>query len=201
MNKNNEKRNSSCLLTALLLLAVLVVVCLGISSYRPDRPIKRIEPASSGPAFVAQVIRPRAGLPLGGMLPPELFGVDAHLGFDSTVAGAAYRLADGKIELNADDWVLKLSFDSVGQVTIETEVVFELVFEDRVRAVRCQPDDPAVGTVEIIELSGSGEISGHFEIELAHCEDAETGKPLGWPPKPFILHGSFDRLRPNDQSE
>ena len=115
--------------------------------------------------------------------------------------GAAYRLADGKIEVSADDWSLKLAINSVGDVTSETEVVFKLLFEDRVRTVRCRPDDPAIGTVEIIELSGLGEISGHFDIELAHCEDAETGKPLGWPPKPFILHGSFDRLGPNDQSE
>ena len=24
--------------------------------------------------------------------------------------------------------------------------------------------------------------------------DADTGKPLGWPPEPLVLHGSFDRL-------
>ena len=30
--------------------------------------------------------------------------------------------------------------------------------------------------------------------ELARCEDANTAKPLGWPPEPLLLHGSFDRL-------
>ena len=41
----------------------------------------------------------------------------------------------------------------------------------------------------------TGELSGSFDIELTRCEDAETGEPLGWPPEPLVLHGSFDRLR------
>jgi hypothetical protein len=44
-------------------------------------------------------------------------------------------------------------------------------------------------------------MSGSFDIELSHCEDAETGTPLGWPPQPFILHGSFDRLPPHIETE
>ena len=42
---------------ALLLSAVVVL--------RPDRPVADLVPgSSSGPAFVVQVVRPRAGLPL-----------------------------------------------------------------------------------------------------------------------------------------
>lgn len=195
MSKKDNKRISSCFLTALLLLAVLVLLCVGVSSYRPDRPIKRIEPGSSSvPTFAAQIIRPRTGLPLGGVLPPELFGVDGQLTFDSTVPSASYRVNDGGIELSADGWVLRLAFDDVGHVAVETEVVFDLIFEDRVRTVRCRPDDPVEGHVEIIELLESGEISGHFDIQLPHCEDAKTGERLDWPPRPFVLRGSFDRL-------
>ncbi len=84
--------------------------------------------------------------------------------------------------------------DGDGRVTSETQVVFDLVFEDRLRRVRCRTGNPAVGTLNIVTLGESGELSGSFDIELAHCEDAETGTPLGWPPKPLILHGSFDRL-------
>jgi hypothetical protein len=63
--------------------------------------------------------------------------------------------------------------------------------------VRCRPGDPAVGTVSTTTLTDSGDISGSFDIELARCEDAETGEPLGWPSTPLILHGSFDRLVPD----
>jgi len=148
-----------------------------------------------------QVIRPREGLPLGGLLPPELFGVDAQLGFDSETVGSRHSIGQERIELNADGWELKLVFDSVGRVTAETEIVFELIFEDRNRNVRCRPSDPTIGTLKVIKLEESGELSGYFDVELSNCEDAETGKPLGWPPKPFILHGSFDRLPVGNHSE
>jgi hypothetical protein len=177
------------------LLAVAVVVS-WLVVYRPDRPVATIVPgSSSGPAFVVQVIRPRLGLPLGGILPPQLFGIEAHLGFGSTSAGASTgSVGPGRLELGADDWELVLVLDADGRVAPETQAVFGLVFEERLRRVRCRPGDPAVGTLRTTTLAGSGEVSGSFDIELARCEDADTGKPLGWPPKPLILHGSFDRL-------
>ena len=193
MKKNRQDNRK------LWLLYIPLVVVAGFAlvvGYRPDRPVATIVPASSsGPAFVVQVVRPRLGLPLGGVLPPELFGLDAHLGFDSKSHGADVRtVGPGRIELGADDWDLLLVFDGDGRVTSETQVVFDLVFEDRLRRVRCGPDDPAVGTLNTVALEESSELSGSFDIELAHCEDAETGTPIGWPPKPLILHGSFDRL-------
>ena len=79
-------------------------------------------------------------------------------------------------------------------MTPETEVVFELLFEGHPRWVRGRPGEPALGTFGTTVLADSGELGGSFDVELARCEDAETGEPLGWPPKPFLLHGSFDRL-------
>jgi hypothetical protein len=195
--KHKDKLKPSLLSRALVLLASFgVVVCLLLVFYRPDRPVATIVPASSsGPAYVVQIIRPRLGLPLGGLMPPQLFGHDAHLGFDSTSNGANIRsVGPGRIELGADDWDLVLVFDSEGRVTSGTQVVFNLVFEDRLRRVRCRPANPAVGALNTVRLGVSGELSGSFDIELAHCVDAKTGRPLGWPPRPLILHGSFDRL-------
>jgi hypothetical protein len=144
---------------------------------------------------MVQIIRPRLGLPLGGILPPQLFGLEAHLGFESTSPGASIgSVGPGRLELGADDWDLVLVVDAEGRVTPETQVVFELVFEERLRRVRCRPGDPAIGTLSTTVLAESGELSGSFDIELARCEDANTGKPLGWPPEPLLLHGSFDRL-------
>jgi len=181
-------------------LAVVVVFSLGV--YRPDRPVATIVPgSSSGPAFLVQIIRPRLGLPLGGILPPRLFGLEAHLGFESTSAGASIgSVGPGRLELGADGWDLVLVLDADGRVTPETHVVFELMFEERLRRVRCRPGDPAIGTFSTTALAGSSELSGSFDIELARCEDADTGKPLGWPPQPLVLHGSFDRL-PLDTSD
>jgi hypothetical protein len=144
---------------------------------------------------VVQIIRPRLGLPLGGILPPQLFGQEAHLGFESTSAGASIgSVGPGRLELGADAWDLVLVLDADGRVTPETQVVFEFVFEERLRRVRCRPGDPAIGALSTTSLAESGELSGSFDIELARCEDADTGTALGWPPKPLILHGSFDRL-------
>lgn len=174
-----------------------------VGSYRPDRPVATIVPgSSSGPAFVVQVIRPRLGLPLGGIIPPQLFGHEAHLGFDSTTTGASIgSVGPGRLEFGADDWDLVLVLDGDGRVTPESQMVFELEFEERPRRVRCQPGDPAVGTLSTTALAESGELSGSFDIELARCEDAESGTPLGWPPQPLVLHGSFDRLPPDTGAE
>jgi len=173
-----------------------LVLCFAVVAYRPDRPVATIVPgSSSGPAFVVQIIRPRAGLPLGGILPPGLFGLESHLGFDATSAGATIgRVGPGRLELGADDWDLVVVLDDDGGVGPETQVMFEFVFEERLRRVRCRPGDPAVGTLRTAALPGSDALSGRFDIELVHCEDAETGTPLGWPSQPLVLHGSFDRL-------
>ena len=76
-----------------------------------------------------------------------------------------------------------------------------LGFEERLRRVRCRPGDPAVGTFTMTALRDPGELSGSFDIELAQCEDAETGTPLALPPKPFVLHGSFDRVALDNRVE
>lgn len=194
--KQNGK--PSCILLLLGLLAGLAaVICTSLVVYQPDRPVATIVAGSSSePAFVVQIIRSRAGLPLGGLLPPQLFGLEAHLGFESTSVGASVRsLGPRRLELGAEGWDLVIALDPDGRVTAETQVVFELMFEERLRRVRCRPGEPAIGTLSLIALGDSGEQSGSFEIELARCEDADTGKLLGWPPQPLVLHGSFDRLQ------
>jgi hypothetical protein len=198
----NEPKPTRILLQ-LGLLVGLVLLFSTLVVFPPDRPVATIVPgSSSGPAFVVQIIRPRVGLPLGGVLPPQLFGVEEHLGFASTSPGASIgSVRPERFEFVADDWDLALVVDAEGRVTPETAVVFELLFEEQRRRVRCRPGDPAVGTFSTTELKDTGERSGSFDIELPHCEDADTGKPLGWPPKPFVLHGSFDRLPLDAASE
>lgn len=179
----------------LLLASIAILTGLALVVHRPDRPVAAIEPgSSSGPAFVVQIIRPRLGLPVGGVLPPAFFGQEAHLGFDSGSADASIAVSPQRLELGAEGWDVVIAHNAEGRIGSETEAVFHLLFEEELRRVRCRTDDPAVGTFNTGTIADSGELSGTFDIELAHCEDAETEKPLGWPPAPLILHGSFDRL-------
>ena len=203
MNKSrDDKRSPSCLLWFLLFVVVMVsIVFLTMNLYRPDNPIATIVPGSSTqPSFVVHVIRPREGLPVGGLLPPQLFGVDAELGFDSNSEASTYTLDGDMLELSGGNWNLRLFFDALGQVQPESEIVFDLVFEDQVRRVRCTPGNPPEGTFQKSEIAPN-EFSGNFAIEIPVCVDAETGQSLGWPPKPFVLRGSFDRLPIKDHPE
>jgi len=179
--------------TLLACLAVALVSTIVV--YRPDRPAPAIRPGSSaGPAFTVQVIRPRMGLPMGGIVPPGWFGVDAALRFDQGSAGATVvAAAPDRLELRAEGWSVTIVVAADGTIARGTEAVFPLIFEERERRVRCRIGDPAVGSFTV-ETLADGSLAGRFDLELARCEDAGTGKALGWPPKPFVLHGSFDRV-------
>lgn len=148
-----------------------------------------IVPGSSpGGAFVVQVIRPRLGLPLGGLFPPQLFGLEEELTFHSTTPCATIgTVTASRIELSADRWELVLVIDDDGRVSPETYLVFKFVFENRLRKVRCLPDDPVVGTLDTTKLATTGKLSGRFDIELTRCEDAKIGESLNWPPSPLIV--------------
>ena len=193
-----KPRSALILIPVWLLVGLATVISIAVTVYRPDRPVATIAPGSSvGPDFVVQVIRPRMGLPLAGIVPPAWFGFEGHLGFDARSAGASVgAVGPDRLVLRAAGWDVELAGDGRGGVTDASAVVFELLFEGRVRRVRALPGDPAVGTLELAGTPGGGGFSGHFDIELARCLDAATGEDLGWPPQPFVLHGSFDRLRP-----
>lgn len=196
MTQENRRVPTWRLLLLILVVGVPLLVFIRISFFRPDQPVAVIVPGtSSEPTFVVQIIRPRLGLPLGGLLPPQLFGLEEHIGFDSSTEGAtADSVSAKRVELRAEGWEMVLAVDERGRVTNETHVEFDLMFEDKLRRVRCRPGEPIIGSVKIINLENTGELAGSFDIELADCEDAESGAPLGWPPEPFVLHGSFDRL-------
>jgi hypothetical protein len=193
---NRVRKPSRLLFPLFLLVGLAATLAASLFVHVPDRPVATIEAgSSSGPAFVVQVRRPRMGLPLGGVLPPGWFGVDERLVFGSDGAGAEVgEVGPQRVELRGEGWELALAFDAEGRVSAETQVVFELVFEERLRRVRARAGEPAVGVVETTSLSDGRELWGRFDVELARCEDAATGEPLGWPPEPLVLHGSFDRL-------
>ena len=179
-----------------IFVGLATAISISLAVYQPDRPVATIEPGSSaGPSFVVQVIRPRLGLPIGGLLPLNWFEQEEHIGFNSKSEGASVGIASsGSLELNADGWDLDFVIDEHQHLAAGSEVVFEFIFEGRPRRVRGRFGNPAVGTFTMTQLSGGAELSGSFDLEIAGIEDADTGEALGWPPKPLILHGSFDRL-------
>lgn len=201
MSQNPKRSPIPTPVWVLIGLAAAVIASLVV--YRPDHPVATIVPGSSaGPTFRAQIIRPRAGLPLGGVLPPQLFGVEEHLGFESTSPGASLTgVSPQRIEFGADDWDLALVLNEDGRVTSESYVIFNLTLANRLRVVRCSPGDPVIATFSMNALAAANEFSGSFDVDLAHCEDAESGTPLGWPSQPLVLHGSFDRLTLDESAD
>lgn len=177
-----------------LLICLLVALLFSFLTYQPDRRIAVIEPGSSAdPTFAVQVIRPRVGLPLGGFIPPRLFGLESHLGFDSSSPGASTeQIGPRRIELSADGWELLLDLDAEGFAR-HTEITFSLTFQEALLEVRCRPGQPTKGQLSTSRLF-EDQISGQFEIGLGECESTETGNPLGWPSQPLTLYGSFDRI-------
>lgn len=193
---SRERKTSRLLFPLVVLAALAATFAASLFVHTPDRPVETIAPGSSSePNFVVQVIRPRSGLPLGGVLPPGWFGVDDRLVFDASSAGAEVRAVEaGRVALAAEDWSLELAFDDQGRALSGTTIEFELVFEERRQRVRCSAGEAAGGTVETAPLDGGDALWGRFDVELPRCVYADSGEPLGWPSKPLVLHGSFDRL-------
>jgi hypothetical protein len=73
-------------------------------------------------------------------------------------------------------------------------LVFQLELAEKQRKLRCRPADPASGYLDATARAGSYELDGGFLVELATCEDVETGRVIDWPSSPLTLRGSFEGL-------
>ncbi|MFZ0061116.1 MAG: hypothetical protein WAL47_03690 [Pyrinomonadaceae bacterium] len=150
---------------------------------------------------------------LGGILPTrleeKLIG-GGELRFDQASRGARIdSAARDRLELGADGWDLLIQTDSEGRVAPGTRLVFPIEIAEKQWTLRCRPADPAVGYIQISTRPGSDVLAsdildGRFLIELANCEDAQTGEILDteaggspghtWPSSPLTLRGSFAGL-------
>ncbi len=61
------------------------------------------------------------------------------------------------------------------------------------RRLRCRPAAGATGYLNTTRV-GSDKLNGSFLVELATCENTETGKVIDWPPAPLTVRGSFKEL-------
>ena len=141
---------------------------------------------------------------LGGILPTRLEEklIGGALRFNHASPGARIgSVATNRLELSAEGWDLLIETDGEGRVTQGTRLVFPMEIAEKNYTLRCRPADRANGFLRTTTRPGSNTLDGNFLVELARCENAETGKILdteaggnpgdAWPSSPLTLRGSF----------
>jgi hypothetical protein len=188
---------TSLIIVALALLALLA--CLVVFRSRPDEPVAAsVSDTSRGPSFEVNVVKPLSARPLFGLLGllPGGDKIGEHvLRFDHTSNGAKIgNVGHDRLELSADGWDLFIETNGEGRVAPGTRLVFPLELGGRQVKLRCRPADPSIGHLDTLTRPGSDELGGRFFVELATCENAESGKAIEWPPAPLTVRGSFEGL-------
>lgn len=183
----------SLLLLALALLAGLLLFLLATRSDAPDAPSDA--QTAGEPTFTVLVEKPRSARPLFGILPRPLedrLAEHGELAFDHDSPGAAAAVAPGRIELGADGWLLVV--EAAGEaISPATRLVFSLRLAEQQQELSCRPGDPPAGRLTISSRDAD-RLDGRFVVELATCENLETGKIINWPPAPLTVRGSFAGL-------
>ena len=183
--------------TLLIIIALALLACLvWLVSRRAEPVAKSVSETSRGPSFEVRVVVPRAGLPLGGILPDWVVRkhnlTPRELRFDHTTSGAKIASVENdRLELRADGWALFIETDSEGRITPATHLVFPLGLGGKRMRLDCRPADRATGYLDTATRAGSDELGGRFLVELAACKNAESGKTTNWPPAPLTVRGSF----------
>lgn len=190
---------------SLIVIALALLACLVWLVSRPGGP--SVPDASRGPSFEVQVEKPRIDRFLYGILPTKLEEklLGGELRFGHASRGAHVGSAGPeRIELRADGWDLLVEADGEGGIAPATRLVFPIEIAEVQYTLRCRPADGAGGYLRAAARAGSGELDGSFLVELARCENAETGKILdteaggrpgdAWPQAPLTLRGSFAGL-------
>jgi hypothetical protein len=183
---------------ALLLLLVGIVVL----RLRRDKPIRQSVSETSrligGPAFEVQVEMPAFN---SGRAPWEIPGVilgyDHGPRFDQASPGARFaRIAPDHLELSADGgWEVLIKTDGEGRLVQGTQVGFPVKLGNRPLKFKCRPADLTRGYLQSTTRTGSDELEGSFQLEVAICTNAVSGKTAAWPYRPLKVHGTFAGLK------
>ena len=191
--------------TWLIIIVLALLACVVVLRSLPDKPEEPVGASGSetprGPSFEVRVVVPRLGLPLGGILPDRLVerldGTPRELGFDHASRGAEIGgVGLDRLELRADGWNFFIETDGEGRIAPGTHLVFPLGLGGRRVRLNCRPADGSPGYLRTTARAGSDELDGRFLVELATCENVETGKVIEWPPAPLTVRGSFEGLPP-----
>jgi len=180
-----------------LLLAALVAL-----RRRREKPIgpsvSEISRLIEGRAFEVQVEMPAFN---SGRAPWEIPGVilgyDHGPRFDQASPGAQVgKIAPNHIELSADGgWDILIDTDAEGRLAPGTHVAFPVKLGGRPLKFNCRPADPTVGYLHTTARADSDELEGEFQLEIAICQNAVSGKTAAWPYQPLKVRGNFARLK------
>ena len=184
--------------TSLIIIALVLLACFVVLRSRPEKPVTAsVSATSRGPSFEVHVEKPLLNRPLWE-LPAGLLGVPARgPRFDHTAPGAHIgSVGPGRLELSADGWDLLIEADGKGGVASGTRLVFPIELAETQRTLRCHPADRPSGYLRTTTQADSHALDGTFVVELANCENAETGKLIDWPSSPLTVRGSFEGLPP-----
>jgi hypothetical protein len=186
-------KKTSLIIIALALLAGLVVLMLRSRPDEADEPVgASVSETSRVPSFEVHVVPPRLALPLFGLLGLNPYG---ELRFDHASHGAKIgSVGHDRLELSAEGWDLHIETDGEGRIAPGTRLEFPILLAERQRTLRCRPADRATGYLHTTTRAGSDMLGGRFLVELATCENAESGKVIEWPPAPLTVRGSFEGL-------
>jgi hypothetical protein len=188
----------------LVIIIGLGLVLAGIVALRVRReqPIGPNVSATSrligGPVFEVQVEMPAFN---SGRAPWEIPGVmlgfDHGPRFDQASPGAqAGKIAPDHIELSAGGgWDVLIETDGAGRLAQETRVAFPVKLGGRPLKFNCRPADPSVGYLHTTARTGSDELEGSFQLEIAICKNAVSGKTAAWPYQPLKVRGTFAGLK------
>ena len=180
-----------------LLLAALVAL-----RRRREKPIdvsvSETARSKGGQAFEVQVEMPAFN---SGRAPWEIPGVilgyDRGPRFDQASPGAQVgKIAPDHIELSADGgWDILIETDAEGRLDQGTYVAFPVKLGGRPLKFNCRPADLTVGYLHTTARTGSDELEGNFQLEIAICKNAVSGKTAAWPYQPLKVRGSFAGLK------
>jgi len=188
----------------LVIVVALALLLAGIVALRlrREKPISRSVSETSrligGPAFEVQVEMPAFN---SGRAPWEIPGVilgyDRGPRFDQASPGVqVVKIEPDHIELIADGgWDLLIEADREGRLTERTYVAFPVKLGGRPLRMICRPADPSVGYLHTTPRTGSDELEGNFELEVAVCKNARSGKTAAWPYQPLKVRGNFAGLK------
>ena len=195
------------ILVIIIALAVLLagIVALKLRNEKPIGPsLSETSRLIGGAAFEVQVEMPAFN---SGRAPWEIPGVilgyDRGPRFDQTSPDAQVgKIAPDHIELSAaGGWKLLIETDGEGRLTQGTQVAFPVKLGGRPLNFNCRPAEPTVGYLHTTARTGSDELEGSFQLEVAICKNAASGKTAAWPYQPLKVHGKFAGLKGKDEGD
>lgn len=186
----------------LIIPLALLLACMVALWWRREKPIGPSVPEPSrsiaGPVFDVQVVIPAFN---SGRAPWEIPGVilgyDRGPRIDQASPGAQVKMiAADRLELSADGgWDILIETNGEGRLTQGTSVAFPVKLGGRPLTFNCRPADLSAGYLHTTTRPGSDELDGSFQLEVAICKNAASGKTASWPYQPLKVRGKFARLK------